>query len=185
MGQLPGRIDDANAIEKMAQDMRDRIGKMGLAPEALPGDARKATLALDDFTRSLRSANDSLYALELAAAQDAERIAQMENEGADPLDVFLAQSAADLAQGARLLEFASRQMPRDTSISAASQGSQALADALGRAMSTQGGRDIQTEIKEAIEEQIKQQQETNRLQEEALQVWRKFKPGSQVQVRGM
>ena len=185
MGQLPGQIDDANAIEKMAQDMRDRIGKMGLAPEVLPEDARKATLAIDDFTRSLRSANDSLYALELAAVQDAERIAQMENQGADPLDVFLAQSAADLAQGARVLEFAARQMPRDTAISAASQGSQALADALGRAMSTTNGRDIQSEIKSAIEEQVRQQQETNRLQMEALQIWNRFKPGQQVQVRGM
>lgn len=185
-GALPKVGEDAlMAIDEFAENARERIGKMGLAPDVPPGDARKASLAIDDFTRSLRSANDSLYALELAAAQDAERIAQMENQGADPLDVFLAQSAADLAQGARVLEFAARQMPRDTAVSAASQGSQALADALGRAMSTTNGRDIQSEIKSAIEEQVRQQQETNRLQMEALQIWNRFKPGQQVQVRGV
>lgn len=185
MGELIDPIEVArNAINQIGINAKAGLGN-AFVPNLEPKEVRDASLAIDDFTRSLRSANDSLYALELAAAQDAERIAQMENQGADPLDVFLAQSAADLAQGARVLEFAARQMPRDTAISAASQGSQALADALGRAMSTQSGRDIQSEIKSAIEEQVRQQQETNRLQMEALQIWNRFKPGQQVQVRGV
>jgi hypothetical protein len=106
----------------------------------------------------------------------------------DGLAILDAMDAADAAQGGRVQNFLNQAMSQQKAASistAAETGSQALADAVGRAMAGPGGTDIQGQIKDAIDAQLKVQQEQAKTLSEINEGWKRFKPGQVPQVRGV
>lgn len=192
-----GKLTFGSATKDMENELGDAVDlmKKSFANVAFGDVGKKSAIdaakTLDDFTASLRKTHDPLYSLQKAADDDQKAIADMINKmgvDVDHLAVFLAEEAAAAAQGGRVQNFLNQALSQQKAASistAAETGSQALADAVGRAMAGPGGKDIQGQIKDAIDAQLKETQDQTRVLNEMNDNWKRFKPGQVPQARGI
>lgn len=191
-GLLPSVDDNAGfaALDKIVKDAMGFL-KGAEVPKADEKVFKDAVTGLESFTASLRKTADPLYALQKAAEDDQKAIDDMVNKMGKEIDglaILDAMDAADIAQGGRVQNFLNQALSQQKAASistAAETGSQALADAVGRAMAGPGGKDIQGQIKDAIDAQLKETKDQTRILDEMNDNWKRFKPGQVPQARGI